>query len=152
MNYSQDCTGLVQSSEGCAKLQSDGTYHAYPDPGSKGVPYTIGWGSTGGDIGPNTVWNKAKCDIRLAASLTAAAMQVSHAVGNTPTTQGQFDALVDFQYNTGALSSSTLLRLHNGHDYAGAADQFSRWVHASGRVLPGLVTRRLKETALYNKA
>lgn len=152
MNYSQDCTDLTQSSEGCAKLQPDGTYKSYPDPGSGGAPWTIGWGSTGGDVGPSTVWSKAKCDARLAAGLQAAALQVARAIGNTPTTQGQFDALVDFQYNTGALFSSTLLRMHNARNYTGAVAQFARWVYASGRVLPGLVTRREKEAALYQKS
>ena len=42
---------LIQSYEGCEKHLSNGTYAAYPDPGSAdGNPWTIGWGSTGPDV------------------------------------------------------------------------------------------------------
>lgn len=68
-----------------------------------------------------------------------------------PLTQGQFDALVSFAFNLGegALAQSTLLRLLNAGDYAGAAAQFDRWNKAGGRVLPGLVRRRAAERALF---
>jgi GH24 family phage-related lysozyme (muramidase) len=57
--------------------------------------------------------------------------------------QGQFDALVSFTYNLGALlSTSTLLRKLNAGDYAGAADEFLRWNKAGGKVLNGLTRRR----------
>jgi hypothetical protein len=61
--------------------------------------------------------------------------------------------LVSFVYNLGpgALdeSDSTLARLLNDGDYAGAADQFHRWARADGRTLPGLVRRREAESALF---
>ncbi|MFK9512027.1 lysozyme, partial [Escherichia coli] len=57
-----------------------------------------------------------------------------------PLTANQLGALVSFAYNlgTGALASSTLLRLLNAGDYKGAAAQFARWNRAGGRVLAGL--------------
>lgn len=61
----------------------------------------------------------------------------------------QTTALVSFQYNTGALSGSTLLTRVNENDLEAAADEFLRWTHASGRVLPGLVTRREAERSLF---
>lgn len=66
-------------------------------------------------------------------------------------TQGQFDALVSFAYNLGAraLSTSTLLQKLNAGDYAGAADEFPRWIKAGGKVLPGLTRRREAEQALF---
>jgi lysozyme len=69
-----------------------------------------------------------------------------------PLNQNQFDALVSFTENEGATSfeESTLLRLLNAGDYAGAAAQFDRWVYQKGRVLPGLVDRRQQEAALFN--
>jgi lysozyme len=66
-------------------------------------------------------------------------------------TQGQFDALVSFTYNEGAgkLQSSTLLRYLNAGNYAGAANQFLVWVYGGGVKLPGLITRRAAEVALF---
>ena len=60
-------------------------------------------------------------------------------------------ALISFVYNVGrkAFSGSTLLGLLNGGDYRGAADQFARWTRGGGKVLPGLVTRRAEEAALF---
>jgi lysozyme len=62
-------------------------------------------------------------------------------------TQGEFDALVDFAFNVGRgnLNNSTLLKELNAGDYAGAADQFTRWDHAGGVVVAGLLRRRLAE-------
>jgi hypothetical protein len=86
-----------------------------------------------------------------------------------PLTQGQFDALVSLSYNIGigALSKSTLLHELNAGNYAGAASHFADWkkarVHgdtaklygvADGTLmtLPGLVSRRAAETALFLEA
>jgi len=45
---------------------------------------------------------------------------------------------------------STLLRLLNLSIYAGAADEFPKWCHGAGNtLLPGLVTRRARERALF---
>ncbi len=63
----------------------------------------------------------------------------------------EFGALTSFAFNlgTGNLRSSTLLKKLNAGDRAGAADQFTRWVYADGRMLPGLVKRRAAERALF---
>ncbi|PRP70248.1 muraminidase, partial [Chromobacterium amazonense] len=68
--------------------------------------------------------------------------------------QNQFDALVSFSYNLGlgSLQNSTLLRLLNQGDYAGAAGQFILWDKAGGKVLPGLQRRRAAEQALFKGA
>jgi GH24 family phage-related lysozyme (muramidase) len=42
-----------------------------------------------------------------------------------------------------------LLRLHRGGRFEEAADEFSRWTRAGGRVLNGLVRRRAAEELLY---
>lgn len=152
MTPSQNCVNLVEEFEGCAEKQADGDFKAYPDPGTGGAPWTIGWGSTGSDITPDTVWTQAQCDARLQQNLTSFAAQVSTALqGGAPTSQNQFDALVDFAYNLGIanLESSTLLKLHKEGDYAGAAAQFPLWDHADGKVMPGLQKRRAAEQALY---
>ena len=38
---------LIKRFEGCARLRHDGLIEAYPDPGTGGAPWTIGWGATG---------------------------------------------------------------------------------------------------------
>lgn len=140
---------LIKRFEGCAKVRPDGRVAAYPDPGTGGAPWTIGWGATGAGIGPATVWSQAQCDARLEADLARFAAEVAEAVGDAPTSQAQFDALVSFHYNTGAIRRATLTRRHVAGDFAGAAAEFARWKHAGGRVLTGLVRRRAAEAALY---
>ncbi len=140
---------LIRRFEGCAKQREDGAIMAYPDPGTGAAPWTIGWGATGPGIGPDTVWSQAQCDARLQADLARHAGEVTQALGRAPTTQAQFDALVSFHYNTGAIGHATLTRRHRAGDYAGAAREFARWKRAGGRVLPGLVRRRAAEAALY---
>ncbi|SLK03695.1 lysozyme [Novosphingobium mathurense] len=134
---------LMHRFEGC-KLK------AYPDPGSKdGKPWTIGWGATGPDIGPGTVWTQAQADARFERDIEKYAAEVSKAIGSTPTTQSQFDALVSFHYNTGAINKATLTKKHNAGDYAGAAAEFRKWIYNDGKPMAGLMNRREAEAELY---
>jgi lysozyme len=139
MEPSQDCIALVKASEGC-KLT------AYRDAAGY---LTIGYGSTGGVHEGQTI-TQEQADAMLLDDLDAAAEQVT-AMVTVPLNQGQFDALVDFVFNLGAgrFRDSTLLRLLNARDYGAAAAQFRFWVMAGGHPLPGLVTRRAKERALF---
>ena len=140
---------LIKRFEGCAKRQADGRFAAYPDPGTGGAPWTIGWGATGPGIAPGTVWTQAECDARLERDLARFAREVRAALAEAPTTRPQFDALVSFHYNTGAIRKATLTKLHKAGGHAAAAREFGKWVNAGGRVLPGLVRRRAEEAALY---
>ena len=140
---------LIKQFEGCARVRPDRLVEAYPDPGTGAAPWTIGWGATGPDIGPNTVWTRALCDARLEADVARHASEVAAAIGDAPTTQAQFDALVSFHYNTGAIGRATLTKRHLAGDYGAAAAEFARWNRAGGRVLKGLTRRRAAEAALY---
>jgi lysozyme len=124
---------------------------AYPDPGTGGDPWTIGWGATGPGIAKGVVWTQRQADERLAADVARFSAGVTTALDGAATTQAQFDALVSFAYNVGvqALTTSTLLRKHKAGDYAGAAEEFYRWNKAGGRVLPGLTRRREAEAKIY---
>lgn len=128
---------------------------AYPDPGSRdGKPVTIGYGSTrrmdGSEwqIGDRITEAEALELLRRDAGEAEAAV---NRLVTVPLTQGQFDALVSITYNigAGALGSSTLLRLLNAGDYAGAQAQFGRWIYNDGRVMAGLQRRRSDEAALF---
>lgn len=144
-----DGVALIKRFEGCARLRPDGRYAAYPDPGTGGAPWTIGWGATGPGIGPHTVWSRSQCDARLVDDLARYAAEVQAALQGAPTTRPQFDALVSFHYNTGAIRRATLTRRHREGNYAAAEREFRRWVRAGGKVLAGLVHRRTAEARLY---
>jgi len=133
---------LIKLFEGC-KLK------AYLCPA--GV-WTCGWGSTGDDIGPGTVWTQDQADNRLLVDVARFARGVAKLV-KVPLTDTQAGAIISFAYNVGlrALGGSTLLRLLNSRDYAGASEQFMRWDRAAGKRLPGLTRRRAAEKALYDR-
>lgn len=152
---------LAKASEGLRLV-------AYPDPGSGGDPWTIGYGSTLGVSRGDTI-TLDQAEARLERDLANAAAIVNAAV-KVPVTQGQFDACSDFVLNVGpgrkanpakgdpgkdgfvVLKNgqpSTLLRKINAGDFAGAAAEFPKWTKAAGRELAGLVTRRAKERALF---
>jgi len=135
---------LIKNFEGC-RLK------AYPDPGSGGDPWTIGWGATGTGIRRGVVWTQAQADGRLATDLVGYEAGVVKALGGAPATDSQRGALISMAYNigTGALASSTLIKKHKAGDYAGAAAEFARWNKASGKVLAGLTRRRAAEAAVY---
>ena len=122
---------------------------AYPDPGTGGNPWTIGYGHTGPDVHPGMVISVDQASAYLVNDLATAEQFVEHAA--PVCTDNQFAALVSFAFNCGRrnLQTSTLLRLHNQKDYRLAKLEFGRWTHAAGRVLPGLVKRRAAEAALY---
>jgi len=146
---------LIQQFEGLAKVRNDGRVEAYPDPGTGGDPWTIGWGATGHDIDGRgriergTVWTREQADKRLERDLKRYADDVTRALGESPRTQAQFDAMVSFHYNTGAIGRATLTKKHKAGDYVGSAAEFARWNRAGGRVLSGLSRRRAAEAELY---
>lgn len=148
---------LIMEFESCAEDVGGGRYQAYPDPGSGGKPWTIGWGSTtdfdGRPIAPGTIWTKAQCDQRKAQDMRRFETGVKKLLGSAlaATSQPQFDALVSFTYNCGEgnFAQSTLLRMHKAGNFAGAAGQFARWNRAQGRVMRGLTRRRAAEAKLY---
>jgi lysozyme len=140
---------LIKRFEGCASLRPDGLIEAYPDPGTGGAPWTIGWGTTGPDIGPGTVCTQEQCDARLVRDVKRHAAEVAKALGKAATTQAQFDALVSFHYNKGAIARATLTERHRAGDHVAAMEEFARWNCAGGRVLKGLVRRRQAKARLY---
>ena len=88
-------------------------------------------------------------DARLAADLGRFVREVDQAIGDAPTSASQFDALVSFHYNTGAIFRATLTRKHKAGDYPGAAAEFGKWIHNAGKPMKGLRNRRAEEAALY---
>lgn len=146
---------IIKDFEGCHKIMGDGRVASYPDPGTGGKPWTIGWGATKGldykPIKPGEVMTQAQVDHLLERDVRDHAKDVVRALNDSPTSQKQFDALVSFHFNTGAINRSTLLRKHKAGDFVGAANEFKRWNRAGGRVLRGLTRRRKAEAELYRQ-
>ena len=145
MRTSQRGVDLIKRFEGL-KL------NAYPDPATGREPWTIGYGTTKG-VRPGMSITSARAEEMLQDDLRIFEAAVERLV-TVHLCQHQFDALVSFTYNLGEgnLRSSTLLKKLNAGDYPGAAVQFDRWVHAGGKIMPGLVKRRAAERALVEDA
>ena len=118
---------------------------AYPDPATGGAPWTAGFGHTKGvrygdqtDIEQATRWLHEDVQEALAAV---------HDSVRVPLAQNQIDALVSFVFNVGVgnFMRSTLLKRINEQKFEQAADEFLRWDHANGKVMPGLTRRRIAE-------
>jgi lysozyme len=68
-----------------------------------------------------------------------------------PLTDNQFAVLVSFDFNTGALHKSTLLKKLNAGDYDAVPSELMKWVNAGGKRVQGLVNRRAAEAGLWAK-
>jgi lysozyme len=114
--------------------------------------WTIGYGHTGTDVKEGLTITGDQASILLAADVAWAVTCVNKSV-QSAINQNQFDALVDFVFNLGcaSLGQSTLLRLVNAGNFAGAAKEFLRWNKAGGKVVKGLTKRRQAEADLFSK-
>lgn len=135
------------SPDGLEALMKREGFSETPYPDHKG--YSIGFGHL---IKPGesfTRITRGEAAQLLAADVEWAEDAVRSAV-LVPLNQSQFDALTSFAYNVGAgaFKRSTLVRKINAYDPT-AADEFGRWVYASGAVVPGLVARRAEEAAQF---
>lgn len=149
LNVSQACIDNIKTFEGFSAK-------AYPDPGTKAEPITIGYGMTAVAIGRPIVLGdtitkeQAESDLLMLVSKKFVP-SVKKMITCPCVTQGQFDAMVSFAYNVGVgnLKKSDVLSLTNIGDKPGAANAFLNWNKAAGKVLAGLTKRREAEKALY---
>ena len=96
-------------------------------------------------------WSLAEVDALLDADLARFERGVAGYCPASIGNQGHFDALVSFAFNVGLgnLQKSTLRMKYNRGEYAAAADEFLKWSKAGGKVLKGLLKRRIDERALF---
>lgn len=110
--------------------------------------WTIGVGHTkaAGGINPETftgkmtiaeVFNLLRIDVAKYEAEVARALKV-------PVNQHQFDALVSWHYNTGAVKKASLIKKLNAGDFEGAARGFDAWVKPA-EIKP----RRMDEKVLF---
>ncbi|MEV8518658.1 lysozyme [Dyella marensis] len=138
-----------------ALLLSTAAAFVQPWEGKKNDPYTdiagvptVCIGHTGSDVQARH-YSDAECDDLLKADLAKANSIVRRCITVAMTT-GQETALTSAAFNIGpsVVCGSTLARLANSGDWAGACAQLDRWVYAGGRRVDGLVRRRAAERAL----
>lgn len=131
---------LIKRFEGC-KLD------AYLCPAGR---WTIGYGHTG-DVKPGHRITQHQADVILAFDLERFEEAVAHALRGVSVTENQFSACVALAFNIGPtafVNSSVCKRILRG-DTTGAANAFLLWNKAGGQILPGLITRRAAERALF---
>jgi lysozyme len=148
MTPSKNCIDLIKKFEGL-RLE------AYQCPA--GV-WTIGWGSTGPGIREGLVISENTAHAMITGHVREIGISLSDMLGRagllhygSGLSQNQFDALTSFVYNIGigAFKKSTMYGLLRDKLYNEAAREFDRWVHAGGKELPGLVSRRAAEKELF---
>ena len=127
--------------------------HAYPDrepsePG--GIRWTVGYGATGPDIGPDTVWTEEQADADLVNRLDVTNAGITRLI-RVRVGQRQRAALNDLAYNIGirTFAESSLLTYLNSGDYARACARFGLFILDDGAVKRGLLTPRYNEAMLF---
>jgi lysozyme len=142
---------LVKPFEGYHKRLANGTCTAYPDPGTGGHPWTIGWGSTGPGIKKGVIWTQDQAEQALDHHLEYflnGVIQLSP--GLLDENPEKIAALISFAYNCGLgnYRISTLKKRVDSKNWNSAAYEIKRWNKAAGRVLRGLTRRREAEAML----
>ncbi|WP_374307854.1 lysozyme [Methylocella sp.] len=142
MKLGPEGAALIKSFEGC-KLA------AYRD--SAGVP-TIGWGHSSAAGAPvvkaGMTITQAEADAIFMRDAQRFVDRVN-ALVKVPLKQNEFDALVSFDFNTGALDRSTLLKRLNAGRKDLVPTELMAWTKAGGKTLRGLVRRRQAEVDLF---
>lgn len=118
----------------------------YLDP--VGIP-TACYGHTGPEVKLGQRYSDTECKSLLEADLLEALQVVDQCIPE-PREPHQTAALVSATFNVGprVVCGSTLQRKAKAGDWAGACAELDRWKYAGGRVLRGLVLRRIDERAL----
>lgn len=124
--------------------------YAYPDPGTGGDPWTIGYGHTKG-VTPDMWISEEQAEAFLIEDLERFEAAVVELLP-IPLAQSEFDALVSFAFNVGAhaLQTSTLRKrlLADEPRCQVYQEELKRWNKGGNGVMPGLVKRRQAEADL----
>ncbi len=153
MQISENGVKFIKRFEAYLKQLPDGSCTAYQEVLGKknGVQIldipTIGWGCTKG-VKMGMVWTKEQAESAFREEIAEHEAIVSRVV-TVELTQGQYDALVSFNYNCGKLPNSTMLKHINAGKFDKAVAEFDKFVFASGVRMRGLERRRAGEKALF---
>lgn len=124
---------------------------AYPDPATRGAPWTICDGHTRG-VKPGDVATDAQCDEYRAGDLAEANDAIDRCI-TSPLSMNERAALALAVVNAGPaiVCGSRLQAKANAGDMAGMCAELSRWVYAAGQRNQGLVNRQKVVRALCEK-
>lgn len=114
-------------------------YEAYVD--SVGVK-TIGIGHTGPDVEVGMTWTPEQVYKAWEVDIQEAEDLANKWLDGAVVSQELFDAIVDIAFNTGTKPRTMISYAQAGNEDA-AIHELPRWVYAGGKVLLGLVKRRL---------
>ncbi len=133
--------GLVGGFEGLRQ-------NAYPDPATKGPPWTICYGHTEG-VKPGDRHTVEECKALLISDLAIYAGGIEGCV-TVPLSDERFVALTSFAFNVGvgAACKSSVVKLINAGRTRAGCDALMKWNRAAGIVFPGLTRRRAAEREL----
>ena len=124
--------------------------YAYPDPGTGGEPWTIGYGHTKG-VTPGMSISEEQAEVFLHEDLAGFEKAVLDLLPIS-FTQSEFDALVSFTFNVGAyaLETSTLRKrlLADEPRCWVYQKELPRWNKGGNGPMPGLTRRRQEEADL----
>ena len=114
--------------------------------------YTIGWGHYGSDVKKDMKISKEKANELFRNDIKYFETSVNSCL-KVKVTQSMFNALVSFTYNVGfgAFKNSTLLKYVNKSQFKKASNEFKKWNKCGGKVLKGLVKRRLLEKTEFER-
>lgn len=145
---------LIKEFEGCV-------LKAYPDPGTGGEPWTIGYGNTfypdGKKVKPGDVITKEKAEELLKVEVNRIAKILESKVPHWNTlNNNQRSALISFSYNVGpywyntdgfrTISNTIYSKL-----WKNVPDSFMLYVNPGTNVTAGLRRRRVAESSLWLK-
>lgn len=139
-NLSKDGLDLIKSFEGLSlkayKCVSTEKY------------YTIGYGHYGADVKAGQTITKKQAEELLKQDVERFVRHVNSYMPRYNFNQNQFDALVSFAYNIGNINQLTASGTRSISQISASIPLYNK---SGGRVLNGLVKRRAKERALFNK-
>ena len=97
-----DFSELIAATLPGLKLDEGFRSHAYPDPLSGAEPWTVGFGATGPDIGPDTVWTVEEAEADLSDRLQSLAAELFAAIPWISTLAiARQSVLLQMSYNLG---------------------------------------------------
>jgi GH24 family phage-related lysozyme (muramidase) len=151
MTIPAEAVRLNKAFEGFHKKLANGdctAYQTYLGNGKYDIP-TCGYGTTKG-VKMGMVWTEEYATQRMMEDLQEAAAFVDQYV-TVPLNENERGALILFTNNCGPGNLKKLIVPLNKGDRTGTAKAFLLYVKAQGQTLPGLVSRRTRESALFLK-
>jgi len=151
MSVNEETIRLNKSFEGYHKKLANGdctAYQTYLGKGKYDIP-TCGYGTTRG-VKIGDIWTEAEATARMMQDLVEAEGYVQQYV-TVPINENEKGALTLFCNNCGPKNLKKLVARLNRGDRVGTAKAFALYNKAQGIVLPGLVSRRAREAALFLK-